>query len=583
MKGARLLMLFCALAGWVTAVAQKKDLVETPKEETQAKPLYANSHALIIGIDRYPNLPASLQLSYATKDAIALRDELVKDYGFPAANVGLLLDDKATLDGLRTALAALTDNKTIGKDDRILIYFSGHGQTVPTNSGGEMGYLIPYDAKVELDNPTNSAPYLATCLPMKQVWDYLDNSPAKHALVIADACFGGQMVQSRGLLSKEAISTMLSKTARQIISAGDKNQETIERSDLGHGVFTAKLLDQLRSRASDKGVVFTVHDLFSSLQSSVATATNGKQTPMFGSYDSDGEFLFAPGGVYTPAADTVPAKLTASLKIVPSESSAKVYVDGKLIGTGTSETTIDVGSDGPKHVAVRIEAEGFTPKERDVTVTAGQSLQLDLDMTKAAPPTTAPETKPASADSPLGSSVPVINSIPLWPAAGQSSTASELGLSDSQHRDCQAIGREVLTEMIDGSTGPSLDAIWNAPEDKVRDWNRRVRDIVGAGNVPRLQEIALQMAGTLALRNRELERLLELTPDQTARLEDLFSKYEAASKSLFEKVKAGDLDRSKLVEAMKKNRDILDSEVAKILTAGQTAKLKAFCGKPIKK
>ncbi|MFI5386788.1 MAG: caspase domain-containing protein [Fimbriimonadales bacterium] len=297
MKAPRLFV-FLSLLLWCSAApGQNKNLIQTQSGDPKARPLYANSHALIIGINRYPNLPSNLQLSYGVKDAADLRDELTKDYGFPASNVTLLTDDKASLQGIRDALAALTDNTKIKTDDRVLIFFSGHGQTVPTPSGGEMGYLIPSDARVDLNDPSNAGPYNASCLRMKEIWDDLDGCPAKHVLVIADACFSGLLVKSRGGLSKDSIAAMLAKPARQIISGGDKGQTTSERSDLGHGVFTSKLLNHLKSHATEKGRVFAASQLFGELLESVSNATNGKQTPKFGAFDTDGEFLFAPGGV----------------------------------------------------------------------------------------------------------------------------------------------------------------------------------------------------------------------------------------------------------------------------------------------
>ena len=266
--------------------------------KAEGKPIYTNSHALIIGIDKYKNLPNNVQLNYATKDATDLRDVFVKSYGFASENVTVLLDDQATLANIRDALANFADTSKISRDDRVVIYFSGHGQTVPTAGGGDMGYLIPSDAKVDLSDPSNSASYLRTCLPMRQVWEYLDACPAKHALVIADACFGGLLVANRGAISQQTADVLLTRRARQILTGGSKGEKTIERSDLGHGIFTAKLIDELRVRSNQPGAAFTVSDLYSSIFSSVSEATDGKQNPKLGSFQEDGEVLFAPGNKY---------------------------------------------------------------------------------------------------------------------------------------------------------------------------------------------------------------------------------------------------------------------------------------------
>src|SRR5437773_375826 len=73
-----------------------KQLVETRggSKVPGGKPLYAASHALIIGIDKYPNLPAQNQLSYAVRDATGLKAVLIKNYGFDPEKVVLLTDAK---------------------------------------------------------------------------------------------------------------------------------------------------------------------------------------------------------------------------------------------------------------------------------------------------------------------------------------------------------------------------------------------------------------------------------------------------------------------------------------------------------
>ena len=36
-----------------------------------------------------------------------------------------------------------------GNNDRILVFYGGHGETIPLPSGGEVGYLLPVDGNRE--------------------------------------------------------------------------------------------------------------------------------------------------------------------------------------------------------------------------------------------------------------------------------------------------------------------------------------------------------------------------------------------------------------------------------------------------
>ena len=203
-----------ALLGTASAHAQApKSLQIVPKKGPLAgKALYTNSHALLVGIKKYEHLPKQRWLDYADRDAVDLRNMLVTQYGFREQNVVVLLNENATKARIEVVLSAFADSQKVREDDRVLVFFSGHGQTVKLPTGGDTGFLIPYDAKVDLDNPNNAAPYLTTCVRMDALWGYLEATPAKHSLVIADACYSGLLTKTRALerLNVQALAALAS-------------------------------------------------------------------------------------------------------------------------------------------------------------------------------------------------------------------------------------------------------------------------------------------------------------------------------------------------------------------------------------
>ena len=114
--------------------------------------LYRASWALLVGVNKYPHLPPRFQLNYAVNDVDALAQLLIEEFDFPKNNITVLKDEQATQKHILDQLSNLADTKRIGKDDRVLVFFSGHGQTVLLPTGGEMGFLIPYDAQVDLSD-----------------------------------------------------------------------------------------------------------------------------------------------------------------------------------------------------------------------------------------------------------------------------------------------------------------------------------------------------------------------------------------------------------------------------------------------
>ncbi len=102
--------------------------------------IYDNSYALIIGIDKYENVQ---NLNYAVKDAESMKSMLVEYFDFSKDNVRLLLNEEATYINIRRQFSEIS--KSAEENDRVLIFFAGHGETIDLPEGGEKGYLLPYD------------------------------------------------------------------------------------------------------------------------------------------------------------------------------------------------------------------------------------------------------------------------------------------------------------------------------------------------------------------------------------------------------------------------------------------------------
>jgi len=246
---------------------------------------YTQSHALIIGINNYSQ---ASPLSYAVNDALEIKDTLIDRFGFPKENVACLTDSAATRDAIRKAFFRFTKGD-IGLDDRIFIFFAGHGHTV-AGGRGETGFLVPHDA--------NMADYSTFVR-----WDELTRNSelirSKHVFFVMDACYGG-LALTRGTQpgSTRFLKDMMLRYSRQVLTAG-KADEVV--ADAGgplpdHSVFTGHLLEALRGKAATEGGVMTASGVMAYVYSKVASDKNSNQTPHYGYFDGDGDFIFsAPG------------------------------------------------------------------------------------------------------------------------------------------------------------------------------------------------------------------------------------------------------------------------------------------------
>lgn len=241
---------------------------------------YTNSRALIIGIDEYAKVSP---LSYAVSDASEIRKILVEELEFPNANITYLTNAEATRDNiLRSYLRFAAEDIDI--DERILVFFAGHGHT-RTGTRGEIGYLVPYDA-----DPSD----LATLVRWDELTRNAELIRAKHILFIMDACYGG-LALMRHLQpgSTRFLKDMMLRHSRQVLTAG-KADEVV--ADAGgpipnHSVFTGHLIEGLCGKAATPEGIITASGLMAYVYGKVANDKNSNQTPHYGYFDGDGDFI----------------------------------------------------------------------------------------------------------------------------------------------------------------------------------------------------------------------------------------------------------------------------------------------------
>ncbi len=253
--------------------------------------LYDKSHAVLIGINNYQNEDIT-DLGYAVEDAKNVARMLESKLGFDKQNIHILLDEDATLSNIKNTLFEIALN--VDENDRLLIFYAGHGETITLRKGGELGYLVPVDAS--LDN------LYASGLSMKTIKEISDITPAKHTLFMIDACYGGVMtVGTRGLKKNEFnddekyLKKITSEPASQIITAGGKGEKAQERAEWGSSAFTKELIAGVGDGLADADYdgYITADELGSFLSKRVYITSEENQTPVSGRYGSgEGEFVF---------------------------------------------------------------------------------------------------------------------------------------------------------------------------------------------------------------------------------------------------------------------------------------------------
>ncbi len=246
---------------------------------------YRESWAAVIGIDAYQTWPA---LSYASNDAQAVRDLLLNKYNFKPDHVFLLLDKQATRQNILSLLGDKLANPDLVKhEDRVFVFFAGHGATRHLASGRDLGYIIPVDA--DLSN------YEGQAISMTNFQDIAEAIPAKHLLFVMDSCYSGLALTrgGGGVPIGNYLLEISRRIARQMFTAGGADQQVADNGPNGHSVFTWTLLQALDGRADLNGDgVITATELAAYVTPAVSALSH--QTPSFGNLPGSegGDFIF---------------------------------------------------------------------------------------------------------------------------------------------------------------------------------------------------------------------------------------------------------------------------------------------------
>ncbi|MCR9097676.1 MAG: caspase family protein [bacterium] len=243
---------------------------------------YSRKIAVVIGIDDYASWPP---LEGGRRDAQRVADRL-RALGFD--EVIEVFDGDAT----RRRMLKLLGTELVMKSDPeslVLIYFAGHGQTETLASGDRRGYIVPVDAT------TGDA--FSTAISMEKIQDLSRRIPAKHLYYAMDSCYSG-LGLTRGIAVKtlggDYLEEATSRRAVQMMTAGGEGEQAIEVG--GRGLFTTYLLEAIggAADANADGYV-SASEIGQFVRPRVAGASNGRQTPQFGTLDGAGEVLFSVG------------------------------------------------------------------------------------------------------------------------------------------------------------------------------------------------------------------------------------------------------------------------------------------------
>ncbi len=233
--------------------------------------------AVVVGISDYR--ADGLDLRYADRDAEAIRDFLIEKGGFRPDRVQFLSNQRATHQGIRTALFNFL--AATQPEDLVLIFLAGHG--VQDEINPDNFFFLTHDSEV--------ANLGGTAIPMWDLGNVMDYTiRSQRILVFADTCHSGAALDRGGAndgrnlnFFNKYLEVLAKKKGRLVLTASQAHENSLEKTKLAHGVFTYSLLLGLGGLADDNpadGVV-TAGELVDYVRAKVPEETEGEQHPSY--------------------------------------------------------------------------------------------------------------------------------------------------------------------------------------------------------------------------------------------------------------------------------------------------------------
>lgn len=246
---------------------------------------YKGSYALVIGVSAYSNGWSELP---GVEDDVEAVSKLLKRKGFDVQ----VSSSGGVREMVRYKIENFINNYGLSPENRLVIYFAGHGHTEKIGSR-EIGYIVMADAPLPKENFTL---FQQRAIEMSEIESLARRMKSKHALFIFDSCFSGTLMRDKGPKSSnsitEAITEKTLRPIRQFITSGSADQIVPDKS-----IFRVMLEKALDGEADSNHDGFvTGSELGGYLEQKVSQSSRNSQIPQYSKIRDagldEGDFVF---------------------------------------------------------------------------------------------------------------------------------------------------------------------------------------------------------------------------------------------------------------------------------------------------
>jgi hypothetical protein len=344
-------------------------IFEAPGEKSIEPPTL---WAVIAGVSDYQG--DRLDLRYAAKDAEDVQKALAiaakRLFGAGRVQITLLAasEDAKTPKPSRANLEeALRSIQKARPEDIVVVYLAGHG----VSYGGQDGdyYYLTSDASSA--NLVDPAVRQSTALSSAELFELLNENPAKKQVLILDTCAAGNLFakhsRHRAIASSQvrALERLKDRAGVHILAGCAADRVSYETSRFGQGLLTYSLLLGMRGGRLREGEFVDVVDLFGFAAEQVprlARDIGGIQSPQLAS--PYGGTSFDIGRVTNEDKPRIPLRSPKPVMVQARIGEQNEFFDALGLEDAVNERLRDTAQSGPDPPLHFVDAKDFAEAHR---------------------------------------------------------------------------------------------------------------------------------------------------------------------------------------------------------------------------
>jgi hypothetical protein len=243
---------------------------------------------LAIGIDDYDKTSGFNPLKTCSNDALEVQNAFLDVWQLNAdkGRVWTLTSEGSPVPSKGEIIKAINRLASmIEPNDRLLLYYSGHGHRIKDGSGTERFYIVPQDAYDDTDPEA--------LIDFHKVVEILKKSEAKQQILIIDACMSGPDITGKKILPAKYSAKFLAEYMRKtkgitVVSSSTADQPSYSQSPNPKlSLFTYYFIRALRGdeEALDESMLLTINSLYDYITTKVERRAKSYQKDQSPSID----------------------------------------------------------------------------------------------------------------------------------------------------------------------------------------------------------------------------------------------------------------------------------------------------------